>query len=180
MQISQLPETAPNFCHSVPLSHMPTVSPTLLCQRMSECPLPLKSPTPATCQESGDTAPNACQSVPLSHMPIVPLPLHSQRISEVPLSLKSPTPTTSHDSHEAAPRPSQALLFPRQGHRPACFFRDDPDRLLVSPGIIDLAGVLVTPRPRDFQSISTTAIQRIFTEVCQPAETISAALKYRH
>ena len=57
------------------------------------------------------------------------------------------------------------LLFPRARHRPACFFVEEPDRLLVSPGAVDMAGVVVVPEHSHFERIGIREIETIFSEV---------------
>jgi hypothetical protein len=59
------------------------------------------------------------------------------------------------------------LLFPRGAHRPACFFSGE---LLLSPGVIDMAGFLVTVREQDFERLDTATIEGIFREVTLPPE----------
>src|SRR5215471_6538824 len=56
-------------------------------------------------------------------------------------------------------------LFPRARHRPACFFAEGNDRITVSPGAIDMAGVLVVPREEDFARIGAEQAIAIFSEV---------------
>jgi hypothetical protein len=56
-------------------------------------------------------------------------------------------------------------LFPRARHRPACFFAEGDDRIIVSPGAIDMAGVLVVPRQEDFARIGAEQAVAIFSEV---------------
>jgi hypothetical protein len=56
-------------------------------------------------------------------------------------------------------------LFPRERHRPACYFAEGEARLLVSPAGIDLAGVIVVPDPRHFARITAHDLESIFREV---------------
>src|SRR5215471_16854380 len=56
-------------------------------------------------------------------------------------------------------------MFPRARHRPACFFAEGDDRITVSPGAIDMGGVLVVPREEDFAKISIEQAFAIFSEV---------------
>jgi hypothetical protein len=56
-------------------------------------------------------------------------------------------------------------LFPRAKHRPACYFAEGDDKLLVSPGAIDVAGYVVVPVEAHFQRIDATAVKQIFSEV---------------
>ena len=43
------------------------------------------------------------------------------------------------------------ILFPRKAHRPACYFKDDPEKMVVSPGAVDVGGLLILPRREDFE-----------------------------
>lgn len=55
--------------------------------------------------------------------------------------------------------------FPREGHRPACYTATGGEQLLVSPGALDMAGLLVTPRKEDFDKIIESDITQIYKEV---------------
>ena len=72
------------------------------------------------------------------------------------------------------------LLVPRSKHRPDCFFAEGEAQLLVSPGALDMAGILVTARAEDFERITPETVRNIIREVGLPfeeAETI--ANKYK-
>ena len=55
--------------------------------------------------------------------------------------------------------------FPREKHRPACYTATRGEQLLVSPGALDMAGLLVTPRKEDFDRITESDITKIYKEV---------------
>lgn len=55
--------------------------------------------------------------------------------------------------------------FPREKHRPACYTATGGEQLLVSPGALDMAGLLVTPRKEDFDKITESDITQIYKEV---------------
>lgn len=55
--------------------------------------------------------------------------------------------------------------FPREEHRPACYTATGGEQLLVSPGALDMAGLLVTPRKEDFDKITESDIKQIYKEV---------------
>lgn len=66
-------------------------------------------------------------------------------------------------------------VFPRTRHRPDCYDQPvDAGGRLVSPGLIDLAGVVVTPRRHDFETLTAPEIGSIFRQVCPPVEDIRA------
>ncbi len=58
------------------------------------------------------------------------------------------------------------VVFPRRSHRPACYFAEGDARRLLSPGSIDLGGVVVTPVESDFDRLTESEIVSMFTEVC--------------
>lgn len=57
------------------------------------------------------------------------------------------------------------VVVPRVAHRPSCFFSNNDAQLLVSPGCIDMAGVIITPREEDFIKIQREDILKIYSEV---------------
>ena len=65
------------------------------------------------------------------------------------------------------------LLFPRKAHRPDCYFKPDPDCMVVSPGAVDVAGLIILPRQEDFTKIDREMILKIYQEVCHGPEVFS-------
>jgi hypothetical protein len=57
------------------------------------------------------------------------------------------------------------FIFPRKKHRPDCFFAEGDDYKMISPGAIDIAGILVLPRKEDFDLIDASLISKVFVEV---------------
>ena len=53
------------------------------------------------------------------------------------------------------------LVFPRKKHRPDCY----PDKFMVSPGAIDMAGLIITPRQEDFEKMDADTATAILQEV---------------
>ena len=62
-----------------------------------------------------------------------------------------------------------AFIFPRGKHRPEIFHTG---QLMVSPAAIDLCGVLVVPRAKDFETITGDAIASVFREVTLPDDQL--------
>ena len=52
---------------------------------------------------------------------------------------------------------------PRMAHRPARY-GTEPDQYLISPGCIDIAGVLIAPLKKDFDSLSEEDVRQIYGE----------------
>ncbi len=57
-------------------------------------------------------------------------------------------------------------ILPRRLHRPAQFFKEGDEKLLVSPASVDLGGVIITPREEDFNHLDKEKVTDIFTQVC--------------
>lgn len=59
----------------------------------------------------------------------------------------------------------RTAVVPRRRHRPACYDADDPTRMVVSPGAIDMAGIIVTPREEDYARLDADKARAIYSEV---------------
>lgn len=58
-----------------------------------------------------------------------------------------------------------SVIFVRSKHRPDCYTRQGAEQMLISPGSIDMGGLLITPRLEDFQNLTSTQAQEILLEV---------------
>ena len=56
-------------------------------------------------------------------------------------------------------------IFPRIQHRPRQFFSEGADRLMMSPGAIDMTGHLIAAREEDFNKITKEVIIDIFQQI---------------
>jgi len=57
------------------------------------------------------------------------------------------------------------ILFPRLKLRPAAYFLEGEERLLISPGAVDMGGMIITPMEKDFLALDRERIREIFREV---------------
>ncbi|MBR4644307.1 MAG: DUF4922 domain-containing protein [Bacteroidaceae bacterium] len=57
------------------------------------------------------------------------------------------------------------LVFPRAKHRPACYSAHGEEQLMISPGALDMCGLLITPREQDFRKITPELAANILKEV---------------
>jgi hypothetical protein len=71
----------------------------------------------------------------------------------------------------------QVTIFPRRKHRPAVFFLPGNERILISPGLVEMGGVVVTPIEKDFNIVDHELIQDIYKEVSVDDETIEKVLE---
>ncbi len=57
------------------------------------------------------------------------------------------------------------LVFPRSKHRPDCYNKKGAEQILVSPGALDMAGLIITPREEDFNKLDADTVAAILAEV---------------
>jgi len=73
------------------------------------------------------------------------------------------------------------VLIPRSKHRPNCYTLEEANQRLISPGALDMAGVLVTARLKDFNQLTSKEAQKIIQEVALPFDEAEAiAEKYKN
>ena len=58
-----------------------------------------------------------------------------------------------------------SVVFPRKKHRPDCYAAKDESQRLVSPGALDMAGLIITPRETDFLRMTEEEATGILREV---------------
>ncbi|MCE5205699.1 MAG: DUF4922 domain-containing protein [Porphyromonadaceae bacterium] len=59
-------------------------------------------------------------------------------------------------------------LFPRKAHRPRQYFEEGSKQLMISPGALDMAGLIITVREEDFNKITPHDIEDIYAQVSLP------------
>ncbi|MDP1676147.1 MAG: DUF4922 domain-containing protein [Bacteroidota bacterium] len=57
------------------------------------------------------------------------------------------------------------IVFVRSKHRPAVFFKEGNDKILISPAAVDIGGLVVTPMEKDFRTVDAEMIKNIYEEV---------------
>lgn len=58
----------------------------------------------------------------------------------------------------------RAVIVPRRRHRPLCYGKQQGE-LTISPGAIDMAGLLITPREEDFNQVDEGMVRTIYSDV---------------
>lgn len=59
-------------------------------------------------------------------------------------------------------------LFPRKAHRPWQYYDEGARQLMISPGALDMAGLIITVREEDYQKITAEDIEDIYAQVSLP------------
>jgi hypothetical protein len=57
------------------------------------------------------------------------------------------------------------IIIPRKKHRPDVYFHSGEEQVLVSPASVDMGGLIILPREKDFMKMTAKIIERIFCEV---------------
>lgn len=58
-----------------------------------------------------------------------------------------------------------SVVFPRGKHRPDCYYASGEAQYLISPGALDMAGLIITPRKEDFDRLTPDIAASILKEV---------------
>ena len=58
-----------------------------------------------------------------------------------------------------------SVVFPRRKHRPDSYYTQGIDQFIISPGALDMAGLIITPRQEDFERLSPELALSILQEV---------------
>lgn len=69
-----------------------------------------------------------------------------------------------------------SVIFPREKHRPDCFYGEGEDNLLISPASVDLGGVFITPLEKDFKKITKEDIKDILKEISISDEKVQSVI----
>ena len=56
-------------------------------------------------------------------------------------------------------------IIPRSKHRPDCYYADEMGKIMVSPGAVDMFGLVITPRKEDFESLTEKQVLDIYRQV---------------
>ena len=69
-----------------------------------------------------------------------------------------------------------SVVLPRRQHRPACYTAEGEEQYIISPGAVDMGGLLITPREEDFRKITPEVAHRIYQEVSLTSEQVQVVM----
>ncbi|AKU68955.1 DUF4922 domain-containing protein [Prevotella fusca JCM 17724] len=70
-----------------------------------------------------------------------------------------------------------SIVFPREKHRPDCYSAAGEAQCLVSPGSLDMAGLLILPRQSDFEGMTAERAEAVLREVSLSNEAMGEVVK---
>ena len=72
------------------------------------------------------------------------------------------------------------VVLPRTKHRPDCYYKEGKEQIMVSPGAIDMCGLLITPREEDFKKLNAKLAVSILQEVAMsPDEEVKTIMRLK-
>ena len=87
------------------------------------------------------------------------LPKHDNE-TEPKMNILSWTMTSNDDGEQRI----VSVIIPRSKHRPECYYNEGENQILISPGAIDMAGLIIAPRKEDFTKITPEKAVNIIRE----------------
>ena len=69
-----------------------------------------------------------------------------------------------------------SIIFPRKKHRPDCYYAEGEEQLLISPGALDMSGLIITPREEDFRRLTAERAIDILQEVTMTEEELKPVI----
>ena len=70
-----------------------------------------------------------------------------------------------------------SVVFPRGKHRPDCYYAQGNDQYIISPGALDMAGLIITPRQEDFERLTPEKALNILYEVSLSKEQMQQVIE---
>ena len=70
-----------------------------------------------------------------------------------------------------------SVVFPRRKHRPDCYSKEGDEQYMISPGALDMGGLLILPRQTDFERIDERLLMEVMKEVVLPTKAMEEVTK---
>ena len=69
-----------------------------------------------------------------------------------------------------------SVVFPRAKHRPDCYYQEGDAQFVISPGALDMAGLIITPRQQDFERLTPEKAIEILSEMTLSDEALQQVI----
>ena len=70
-----------------------------------------------------------------------------------------------------------SVIFLRRRHRPDCYYAEGDKLFVISPGALDMAGLIITPRAEDFERLTPEQALGILNEVSMTKDELQSVIK---
>ena len=98
-------------------------------------------------------------------------------VAAMPLVGDEPEPRMNVFVYYAPGEGYVTTVVPRSNHRPACYGAEGDAQRKVSPGALDMAGLMITPRKEDFCAIDAGEALAMLQEVALSAEDFAVVVE---
>ena len=69
-----------------------------------------------------------------------------------------------------------SVVFPRIKHRPDCYYKEGAEQYIISPGALDMAGLIITPRQEDYDRLTAETALGILNEITLKGDALQQVL----
>ena len=69
-----------------------------------------------------------------------------------------------------------SVVFPRTKHRPDCYYAEGDEQYIISPGALDMAGLIITPRQEDFDRLTPEKALSILNEITLSGDALQQVI----
>lgn len=69
-----------------------------------------------------------------------------------------------------------SVVLPRRKHRPDCYTAEGDAQYIISPGAVDMGGLIITPREQDFRRLTPELVLSIYQEISLDAEQMQQVI----
>ena len=69
-----------------------------------------------------------------------------------------------------------SVVFPRTKHRPDCYYKEGEAQYIISPGALDMAGLIITPRQEDYERLTPETALGILDEITLKGEALQSVI----
>ena len=70
-----------------------------------------------------------------------------------------------------------SVVLPRRKHRPACYTAEGEAQYIISPGAVDMGGLIITPRETDFRRLTPELVLDIYRELSLTPEQMQQVVE---
>ena len=70
-----------------------------------------------------------------------------------------------------------SVVLPRRKHRPDCYTATGEQQYIISPGAVDMGGLIITPREEDFRKLTPEKASAILQEVTLTPDEVAEAIR---
>ena len=70
-----------------------------------------------------------------------------------------------------------SVVLPRRKHRPACYTATGDAQYIISPGAVDMGGLIITPREQDFRRVTPELVLDIYRELSLTPEQMQEVVE---